>query len=166
MLTKNVFSLSKKRARILLENGRYHIATGDFDGAVSFLQESLQMEPTAEAYTYLGWVLSLKGDTEEAIELCLKAIRLDPDFGNPYNDIGSYLIKQGRLDDAIPWLERAKEALHYDTPHFPYINMGRIYSNQGKLEKAIEQFQKALNIEPDYPEIQKVLHELHILMES
>ena len=37
-----------------------------------------------------------------------------PDVGNPYNDIGSYLIKLGRLDDAIPWLRRAMTARRYE----------------------------------------------------
>ena len=31
-----------------------------------------------------------------------------PTFGNPYNDIGAYLIAKGELDEAIEWLEKAK----------------------------------------------------------
>lgn len=162
----NVLSLSTKRAQIFLEDGRYHISMGDYETAVDYLQKSLQLSPSAEAYTYLGWVLSLRGETEEAIELCMKAIRLEPEFGNPYNDIGSYLIKQGRLDDAIPWLKRAKEAPRYDTPHFPFINMGRIFSNQGKIDEAIEEFKEALALSPDYPEIVTVLHELEKIKNS
>jgi Flp pilus assembly protein TadD len=42
--------------------------------------------------------------TEEAIAECHRAIEIDPDFGNPYNDIGAYLIERGDLRGAIPWL--------------------------------------------------------------
>ena len=54
-----------------------------------------------------GLDLFVPGRLEEAIEECHKAIAVDPTFGNPYNDIGAYLIEMGRLDEAIPWLERA-----------------------------------------------------------
>ena len=38
---------------------------------------------------------------------CLRAIEIDPHFGNPYNDIGDYLMQQGKLEEAIPWLRRS-----------------------------------------------------------
>ena len=46
-------------------------------------------------------------ELDDAIAQCEIAIELDPEFGNPYNDIGVYLMQQQRLDEAIPWLERA-----------------------------------------------------------
>src|SRR2546430_7197875 len=51
-------------------------------------QQSIDVHPTAEAHTFLGWTLSFQGRLEEATRECLKAIEVDPDFGNPYNDIG------------------------------------------------------------------------------
>jgi tetratricopeptide (TPR) repeat protein len=32
---------------------------------------------------------------DDAIAECKKAVELDPDLGNPYNDIGAYLIEKG-----------------------------------------------------------------------
>ena len=63
------------------------------------------------------------GDYDSAIAECQKAIEIDPDFGNPYNDIGAYLIQQGELDEAIPYLEQAMEAKRYSTPHFPHYSI-------------------------------------------
>lgn len=65
-------------------------------------QQSIATYPTAEAYTYLGWTYSWMGENDLAISEAEKAINLDPDYGNPYNDIGSYLLKMGRLDEATP----------------------------------------------------------------
>jgi len=36
-----------------------------------------------------------QGKLEDAIAECQRAIKIDPDFGNPYNDIGAYMIEQG-----------------------------------------------------------------------
>jgi len=55
---------------------------------------------------------------DEAIAECKRAIEVDPEFGNPYNDIGSYLIALGRHDEAIPWLEQAIVAPRYDPRHY------------------------------------------------
>ena len=111
-------------------------------------QESIQVHPTAEAYTFLGWTYSFLQRYEEAIQECKNAIATDPDFGNPYNDIGSYLIKLGKLDEAIPWLEHASVAKRYEPRHFPHMNLGRIYWAKGDLLGALREFGIALEIEP------------------
>jgi Tfp pilus assembly protein PilF len=75
---------------------------------------------------------------------------VDPEFGNPYNDIGAYLIEQGRCDEAIPWLERATEAKRYEPRHFPHYNLGRAYLGIEMYSHAMRCFQEALAIEPRY----------------
>ena len=124
---------------------------GDLDGAVAAYQQSIALYPTAEAHTFLGWTYSFQGRYEEAIAECKEAIAVDADFGNPYNDIGSYLIKLERLDEAIPWLESAIKAPRYEPRHYPYCNLGQVYWKQGLLGRAAEEFRRALEIEPDYP---------------
>jgi len=71
---------------------------GALDQAVVLYTKSIELHPTAEAYTFRGWTYSFMGKYEEAIGECHKAIEVDPEFGNPYNDIGAYLIELGRLD--------------------------------------------------------------------
>ncbi len=138
----------KSRARELVETAMRHH------------KESISIHPTADAHTYLGWAYSFLGRLNEAIAQCEIAISLDPEFGNPYNDIGVYLMQQDRLDDAIPWLERAKVAKRYEPRHFPYINLGRIYLAKGMIQKAIEEFRGALSINPDDQELRQLVEEL------
>jgi len=123
---------------------------GDYDRAVELYLGSLALHPTAEAYTFLGWTYHFQGKIEEAIVECKRAIEIDPDFGNPYNDIGVYLIDLGRPDEAIPWLEQAMIAKRYEPRHFPYFNLGRAYLAKGMINRARELFQKSLAIEPRY----------------
>jgi len=141
---------SLARAWEILEEAYRAQMEGDYDHAVGLYQQSLAIYPTAEAHTFLGWTFHFQGKIQEAIDECKRAIEVDPDFGNPYNDIGAYLISLNRLDEAIPWLERALEAPRYEPRHFPHYNLGRIYLAKGLLSRATEEFKAALELEPDY----------------
>ena len=79
---------------------------------------------------------SFQGRLDEATQECLRAIEVDPDFGNPYNDIGCYLMQQGKLEEAVPWLERAKQAKRYEPRQFPYMNLAPVQLKQGKWSDA------------------------------
>jgi len=136
------------RARDLWEQGTRHLMEGEVEEAIRLFEQSIAVMPTAEGYTYRGWARSYQGRLDEAIADCHTAIRLDPDFGNPYNDIGVYLMQQGRLDEAIPWLQRAKKAPRYEPRHFPYTNLAGIFERKGRWREAIAEFQAALQIQP------------------
>ena len=117
--------------------------------AIELYSKSLDVCPTAEAYTFRGWAYRALGRIDDAIEECRRAIEVDPAFGNPYNDIGAYLIAKGELDEAIVWLERAKTAPRYEPRHYPYMNLARLYAAKGMVLKAIDQFEQALGLAPD-----------------
>lgn len=138
------------RAEELFQQAHHAQLQGDLGNAVRFYQESIQTYPTAEAHTFLGWAYSFLHRYEDAIDECKTAIAVDPDFGNPYNDIGSYLVKLGKLDEAIPWLERAVTAKRYEPRHFPHMNLGRLYLAKRDQLAAAREFGKALEIEPRY----------------
>ena len=123
---------------------------GDLDGAVELYRRSIESYPTAEAYTFLGWTYSFQGKLDEAIAECKKAIAIDPDFGNPYNDIGAYLIEKNRHEEAIPWLLKAASASRYDNHHFAHYNLGRAYISREMFNKAKEEFERALRIRHEY----------------
>lgn len=151
------------RAQELFQQAYECQQAGEYDRAIRFYQESIATHPSAEAHTFLGWTYSFQGRLDEAIAECHKAIEVDPDFGNPYNDIGVYLMQKGQLDEAIPWLERAKQAPRYEPRHYPYLNRGRIHLAKGQWHEAIKAFEGAVEImpnDPAVPGIRKMLAEL------
>ena len=133
---------------------------GDLETAIACYRKSIASVPTAEAHTFLGWTYSFQGDYGAAIRECCTAIRIDPDFGNPYNDIGSYLIKLGRHADAIPWLKKALAARRYEPRHYPHVNLARVYAKQGKVREGIAELERALELSPDYKPARTELHRL------
>ena len=138
------------RAYHLWEQGYRLHEMGRFEAAVDRFRASIEALPTAEGHTYLGWSLSMLGRVEEAVAECKKAIVLDPDYGNPYNDIGAYLIELGRPEEAIPWLEKAISAKRYCCYQFPHFNLGRVRFAQGKPGAARRSFERALRHDPGY----------------
>jgi tetratricopeptide (TPR) repeat protein len=149
-----------EKAVALVNEGLRAQQEGEMDRAIEFYRESIDVCPTAEGHTYLGWALSDQGKLDEAIEQCHRAIAVDPDFGNPYNDIGVYLMQRNQPDQAIPWLEKAKLAPRYEPRHYPYINLGHIYAERGELIKAISEFEGARKLAPLDERIRRHLDEL------
>src|SRR5262245_44393379 len=133
----------RERAEQLLHEALREQMAQRYEEAAGLYLQSIAECPTAEAHTYLGWTYSFLGRLEEAIRECHEAIRIDPTFGNPYNDIGSYLMKQGRLEEAIDWLEKAKVAPRYEPRHYPYLNLARLYMALGRYEDASREFGQA-----------------------
>ena len=133
---------------------------GNLERAIELYRRSIDVFPTAEAHTYLGWTLSFQGKLEEAARECRRAIEIDPDFGNPYNDIGCYLMQEGKLDEAIPWLEKAKQAKRYEPRHFPYMNLARIRLRQNRWWDALHEFESAVRLAPGDVELRRALHSL------
>ena len=138
-VVSNPKEIAEKYLRIAYE----HQMAGRLNEAVEGYTRSIEAHPTAEAYTFRGWAYSFLGRISDAIEV-------DPEFGNPYNDIGAYLIELGRFEEAIPWLEKATRAARYDPRHFPHFNLARIYLQIYEYGKARMHLRKSLELEPGY----------------
>lgn len=137
-------------AREMFQNAYRLQMEGELDLAVDLYRKSIELCPTAEAHTFLGWTYHFQGKIDEAIAECKKAIRIDPSFGNPYNDIGAYLIERGEFDEAIEWLEKAITSERYDAYHYAWYNLGRVYVKKEMYSKARDCFRKSAEIEPSY----------------
>lgn len=145
------------RAEALFHAAYEHQLRGEFDRAEDLYRRSISAHPTAESHTFLGWVMSLQGRYLEAIEECKAAIRLDPEFGNPYNDIGAYCIELGRHSEACEWLKRAIDAPRYGARHFPHVNLGRVYEVEGEWADALAEYGRALKLSPGFTVAQQAI---------
>lgn len=149
-----------EEARQLFHRAYQAQMDGQLDEAADLYRQSIAVRPTSEAHTFLGWAYSMQGRWDEAIAECHRAIAVDPEFGNPYNDIGAYLIELGRLDEAIEWLERAKHAVRYEPRHYPHINLSHIHVMRHDIPAAARELQAAITIEPTHTAARRELHRL------
>jgi tetratricopeptide (TPR) repeat protein len=141
---------AKREALKLFQSAYEAQMRGELDEAAELYKQSIEVYPTAEAHTFLGWTYSFMGITADAIEECHRAIEVDADFGNPYNDIGAYLIEKGNLHGAIPWLERAMLAPRYESYFYPRFNLGRVYEALGRAYDALREYKSAIDLNPNY----------------
>jgi len=147
----------KKEALELFLRAYQEQMHGDLERAIHDYRQSIALFPTAEAHTFLGWTYSFQKRYDEAIAECRKAIAVDPRFGNPYNDIGAYLIEMGKPDDAIPWLEKATRAQRYESPCFPHYNLGRVWERKGLWPRALECYERSVGCNPGYTLAQRAV---------
>lgn len=133
---------------------------GNYEEAIKHYKLSIEFFPTAEAHTFLGWAYSFLGDLDRAIEECKVAIEIDSDYGNPYNDIGSYLIQQGAYDEAITWLELALKAKRYESHQYAHLNLGRAYELKGLWFEALNEYRESIRLAPKYDLAKKLYYTL------
>jgi tetratricopeptide (TPR) repeat protein len=150
-----------KRAAIALFNEAFEAQqAGDYDAAIKLYKQSIDAFPTAEAYTFLGWTYSFQGQYDLAITECLAAISVDANFGNPYNDIGSYLMAKGNLYDCVRWFKLAMQATRYEARAYPHFNLAVVYEKRGDFLAAAKHYGLALDEQPNYAQAYKALRKL------
>jgi tetratricopeptide (TPR) repeat protein len=151
---------SISKAQEYLEKAYRFQMDGNYEEAIRNYKLSIEFFPTAEAHTFLGWAYSFLGDLDKAIEECKVAIEIDPDYGNPYNDIGSYLIQQGLYDEAITWLEMALKAKRYESYHYAHLNLGRADELKGLWFEALNEYKEAMKLDTKYDLAKKLYYTL------
>jgi Tfp pilus assembly protein PilF len=153
-------SFCGRRAKDLIEDGLRAASQGLNDRAIRWFKDSLRLNRSADALTYWAWVESSRGNLHVAAHLCREALRVDSDFGNAANDLGSYLAALGDVETAIQYFEQAKKSERYSSRHFPYMNLGRIYMDRGEFWKAFKEYREAQKICPDDQSIRAALKKL------
>ena len=127
------------------------------DEALIFCQKALALDPKLpETYNNLGIVLRAQKKLTEAEEMYRRALALDDKYVYVYYNLGIVLYDQKKLTEAEEMYRRALD-LPDDTSATPttahtlaHNNLGRLLQEQGKLEAAIAEFEKATKIDPKF----------------
>ncbi len=141
-----ILSFNKKRLKNfqkLIHQGHELITLKKYDQALFSLEQARYIQETAEVLTLIGWCYSLMKKSNSAKKYCLKAIEVDPDYGPSYNDLGTYLMNEGDLKEALRWFDLAKNAPIYQNKEYPFINAGRVFLMQKKYRRALLEFKEA-----------------------
>ena len=154
-----------KKSKELINKGHECVFEKKYSNALVFFEKSRRLHETSEVLTLIGWVYSLLDNLERGKKFCLKAIEVDPDYGPAYNDIGSYLLQEGDVNESVRWFNLAKNAPIYQNKEYPYINMGRAFLMQKKYSQALEEFKQAKTLAPHQRQITDTISKIEKLMQ-
>ena len=90
------------------------------------------------------------GDYPKAITYFKKAIAVDPNFSEAFNNLGIAYEKSGKPEEAIGAYKKALSNPMYKNPERAYNNLGRVYYRLGRYDDAIEAYQAALRRVNDF----------------
>ncbi len=150
---RSIQTQREKKYDQLIQKGHAWIAAKEYDMARQSFFRALNFQESAEAYNLIGWSYSLEKNFEVAKKFCLKAIKTDPAYGAPYNDLGSYLLSEGETKESLKWFELAKNSRNYQNREYPYINAGRAQMNLRNYKLALKEFGMALTLAPHNEEL-------------
>lgn len=127
------------------------------DGAVQLYHRTLEIDPNhGEAHLAVADILFTQGDTDTAVVHYRKAIENDPTLKESFFDVlKPYFAGSIGLDEARGMLEKAMAVLPDDPRSYFYL--GKIEAESGNIEKAIEHYNKTLEIvevDPGYFEME------------
>ncbi|MFG2058294.1 tetratricopeptide repeat protein [Micromonospora sp. NPDC048930] len=80
---------------------------GEVALAVTWAARGVRAQPTKLGEVWLGYAYRSAGRTRDALAALGRAVALDPDDLAVYADIAGTLADNGRLDEALDWIDRA-----------------------------------------------------------
>ncbi len=128
------------------------LAEKKYQPAYRELLNALEMAPKDPHVHYdLGIFYYEKKKFERSIEEYKIALELKPDFATARNNLGAVYMAMKEWDKAIETLLPLTEDYLYATPHFPHFLVGQAYFYKKDYPHALEHFQAALELKPDFP---------------
>jgi len=128
---------------------REALLSGNVDQAISELQDALERYPDEkEAYYHMGGCYRMQLDFEKAIQCYNKAVEIDPLYKTVYNQMAYTFDWMGNFEKSIQAIDMYISLAPQEAN--PYDSRGDIYTNNGRLELAIDSYTKALEIKPDF----------------
>ncbi|XP_024386508.1 uncharacterized protein [Physcomitrium patens] len=122
------------------QQGQMELSGGNMGAATHAFRAACHFNPSAAAYTFMAWMQRLAGaHRSECVRECARAIFLDNDYGNPWNDVACELWDAGDISLAARFFQRAKACSRYEVGagHLPYLNLAklRLSKNSSGLDR-------------------------------
>jgi tetratricopeptide (TPR) repeat protein len=148
----------------VLARARDRFAVQDYYGTVHLLEEIVTGgRAFADVHHLLGVSLSLLGQRERALTEFGRALELNPRYLEALIHQGLVLFEMGRQDEAEDAFRRASASLSPSSNGLPapiaarlanqHAELAEAYAEAGALERAVEQYQRALELGPGFVDL-------------
>ena len=124
-----------------------------FDGIgacdLAIKREALSRKDLAATYDNRGVMLDQLGHIERAAADFNMAIKIQPDLGDPYVNLGVMLIKERKYQEALTQINKGLE-LGMGFPHLGYYNRAVAEQMLGQYKEAYYDYKKSVELEPSF----------------
>ena len=153
-------ALDDKNSRIRYSLGNVNEKSGRRGRGLREMERVIAEKPDdASALNFIGYTLSISGENMERAEsLVRKALSLKPDDGYVLDSVGWVLFQQGKVEEALSYMEKAIEKIKTD----PIISehYGDVLLATGKKAEAADAYRKSLQANPENLVVQEKLKKL------
>ena len=129
--------------------GLFYLNQNDIDSAVKYFIKSLSLDTRYYlSWNALGLAHSMRGRLDESAKAYQKCLEINPRFTEAHNNLGTVYQGMGQLDKAEEEFRKALADLTYQNRELPYCNLARLYVLQGRLDEALDNADKAVQLKP------------------
>src|SRR5690554_1049419 len=137
---------AEEASRTRLALGLQYLRSGNFEQAKANLERAREYTPkNPDVYTGLAYYYQQVRDFKSAEAYYREAIKLRPEDGDSYNNLGVLLCGQDRHNEADQMFRKAVAQRGYVKVASTYQNAGRCAAEQGDLASADRYYELALN---------------------
>ncbi len=134
---------------VIFFSGLTIIRNLDWKDEFTFYSKTLKQNPdSAGANINMAMMYVKKKDFNKAMEYVNSAIKLDPNYIEGQSAVASVYQDFGYFDKALEIYEKMLAEKKYTIHKSPFFNLGIIYKIKKQYPKAIENFNKALELNP------------------
>lgn len=147
---RTAIALQPNNAEAHYNLGSLVLQRGNIPAGLGHYRQALAIRPQyVEVYISLGAFLLSQGQLDEATAHLQQALQLQPNSFQAYFYLGQTKLVAGQVDEAVPLLQ---QALQFQAHPALYYSLGKAFEEQGRTAAAITQFERALILQPNYPE--------------
>jgi tetratricopeptide (TPR) repeat protein len=185
IMTESFLEVYKGAPALNYNLGHFYNMKNDLDKALKYAWIAAELQDNfKDAYDLIGNIFFKTGDFESSIEAYRKVIAIDPKDAMSHYNLGCVFSAEGDTDRAEEyWLnaihnEKTKRAKNRDeisedeltfslvvvgwrVAFKSHTALGHLYKTQKQWEKALEQFQSALELEPNRSELYYEIGKIH-----
>lgn len=148
---------SQARDDIALQQSDFHyqLAIGHYHAsetpiAIRELMTSLELHPdNVDALYLLAFIYQGRRDYAESERLYEQALAIQPGRNDIKNGLGTVYLQTERWYDAEELFRALTRVPTYSTPGHAYNNLGWALFNQGRVSESLEQFELAIEFQPE-----------------
>lgn len=128
--------------------GKFYLIVLNFKDSKRHLQEAVKLnQSNIDAYFHLGMVHKEDGDTATAIDYFNRVIEIDALNTEAMHQVAN-LYSEQENPEALTYFNRI--LFNNNVDHMAYYGRGLFYRKMNHLEKAMEDFQKTIEIQPTF----------------